>query len=223
MRIVEPSIEVYFHIPTQIPKEASDISDTIPPLHFLEKVGRLCYKSEDKITGTSATKFIQMLSERGHHAMLEHCMASVKFVCDRGVTHELVRHRLVSYAQESTRYCNYNKDKFGSQISAILPPFKHPDKSNPIWEETLKVIEDAYKRLIEIGEPPQFARAVLPISVKTEIWASANLREWTHIFKLRCAKAAHPQIRKLMLEALEIFAVEVPPMFAPLWEKFGEG
>ena len=223
MRIVEPSIEVYSHIPTQIPKETSEISETIPPLHFLEKVGRLCYKSEDKITSDSAGTFIRMLNERGHHAMLEHCMASVKFVCDRGVTHELVRHRLVSYAQESTRYCNYNKDKFGSQISAILPPFKHPERSNAVWEETVKVIEDAYKRLIEIGEPPQFARAVLPISVKTEIWASANLREWQHIFKLRCAKTAHPQIRKLMLEALEIFAREVPPMFASLWEKFGEG
>jgi thymidylate synthase ThyX len=140
--------------------------------------------------------------------------------CWSGNSHELVRHRLASFAMESTRYCNYAKDKFNNQISVIEPPFTK-EGSNRIWRETVQVIEDTYMRLTDNGEPPQLARAVLPISLKTEIWATANLREWQHIFNLRCAKAAHPQIRALMLEALEQFAVEIPPMFEPLWEKYG--
>jgi thymidylate synthase (FAD) len=224
MKVVMPSIAVYFHVPAQMVQD-EEREDTFwskepePPKLFLELVGRTCYKSEDNITGTSADKFIEMLNKRGHRAMLEHCVASVKFICDRGVTHELVRHRLASFAQESTRYCNYTKDKFGNQISAILPPFQN-EGSEQIWDETLRIIENAYQRLIENGEPPQLARSVLPISVKTEIWCTANLREWQHIFSLRCAKAAHPQIRALMLDALKLFAVEVPPMFRELWEKF---
>lgn len=221
MKIVEPSVEIYFHHPSLVTIEHGHTvtHDPILPEKFLERVGRTCYKSEDKITVDSAAKFIQMLDGRKHKAMLEHCYASVKFICDRGVTHELVRHRLVSYAQESTRYCNYTKDKFGNEISGIEPPFKHTG-SREIWEKTLLVIEDAYQRLIENGEPPQLARAVLPISVKTEIWASANLREWQHIFGLRCAEAAHPQIRALMGEALDIFRYVVPSMFVSLWKMY---
>jgi len=219
MKIVEPSVEVYFHYPSRVEIEDGHKVTSGPtlPEQFLERAGRTCYKSEDKITEDSAAKFIGMLNKRGHRAMLEHCFASVKFVCDRGVTHELVRHRLVSYAQESTRYCNYAKDKFGSEISAIEPPFKN-EGSQEIWQETLQVIEDAYQRLIKNGEPAQFARAVLPISVKTEIWASANLREWQHIFSLRCAEAAHPQIRALMHQVLDIFRLVVPTMFESLWQ-----
>lgn len=217
---VEPSVEVYFHYPNRGSLDAGE-PELFPLDTFLEQVGRTCYKSEDHITERSAPKFVEMLSKRGHGAMLEHCVASVKFICDRGVTHELVRHRLASFAQESTRYCNYSKDKFGSQISAIVPPFTKVG-SEQIWDETVRIIEDAYRRLIDNGEPPQLARSVLPISVKTEIWCTANLREWQHIFNMRCAPTAHPQIRELMLQTLEVFAVEVPPMFQELWVEFGE-
>ena len=220
MKIVKPKVEAWFHLPQQVDSEGITIGEPMHPELFLEQVGRLCYKSEDKITNGSATKFIRMLDNRGHHAMLEHCIASVKFICDRGVTHEMVRHRIASYAQESTRYCNYTKDKFGNQISAILPPFKHPKESDRVWNETLQVIEDAYARLIKIGEPAQLARAVLPISVKTEIWSTYNLRQWQYVFKMRCAKTAHPQIREVMLKALAIFKRVVPAMFTPLAEKF---
>ncbi|RLC88662.1 MAG: hypothetical protein DRJ03_01955 [Chloroflexi bacterium] len=120
----------------------------------------------------------------------------------------------------STRYCNYSKDKFSNQISVIEPPFLK-EESNQIWRETVQVIEDAYKRLISAGEPAQLARSVLPISLKTEIWTTANLREWQHIFTLRCAQAAHPQIRELMRKTLGVFRIVVPSMFEELAERFG--
>ena len=223
MKIVKPSVEVYFHYPSKVVVEHGVKVTSDPPVlltQFLEKVGRTCYKSEDKITKESANKFIKMLDERGHKAMLEHCFASVKFVWDRAIANELVRHRICSFSQESTRYCDYTKNKFGNEISAVEPPFKH-EGSFEIWEETLKVIEDAYRRLTENGEPAQLARSVLAISTKTEIWASANLREWQHIFNLRCAPAAHPQIRDAMFSTLDVFRRVVPVMFEPLWEKYG--
>jgi len=217
MKIVEPSIEVYFHYPSRVTIERDQkvTSDPILPEPFLERVGRTCYKSEDKITLDSAPKFVRMLSKRGHKAMLEHCFASVKFVCDRGASHEAVRHRIASFAQESTRYCNYTKSKFGNEISVIKPLFKK-EESFEIWQSTVKVIEDAYQRLIENGESPQLARSVLPISLKTELWFTANLREWQHVFTLRTSGAAHPQIRALMNEALDIFRYVVPSMFGDL-------
>lgn len=211
MKIIVPSVEVYFHYPHQAG------GGRIEPQVFLELAGRTCYKSEDKITAESAPKFIKMLKDRGHHAMLEHCFASVKFVCDRGVTHELVRHRLVSYAQESTRYCNYGKEKFGREIAVIEPPGLDAE-ARRCWQRACGCAEDEYKRLIDMGVSPQIARSVLPTCLKTEIWASANLREWMHIFKMRCAPDAHPQIRELMVQAKKIFAEAIPEMFAHVRE-----
>ena len=220
MNVVEPQVEIWFHLPQKVDGNGEFEGDPAHPEIFLEKAGRLCYKSEDKITPDSAAAFIHMLDRRGHRAMLEHCVASVKFICDRGVSHELVRHRIASYAQESTRYCSYNKDKFGNQIAVIEPPFVK-EGSNQIWRETVQVIEDAYMRLTDAGEAAQLARSVLPISLKTEIWATMNLREWQHVFGLRCATGAHPQIRALMLKTLDVFQVVVPSMFLELADRFG--
>lgn len=206
MKIVQPSIEVYFHHPHTLGGGMIDAKV------FLELVGRTCYKSENKITEGTAPMFIEMLKNRGHHAMLEHCTASVKFVCDRGVSHELVRHRLCAYAQESTRYCNYSKDKFDREISVIEPPGLSPE-ARRCWQRACGCAEDEYMRLIDMGVAPQIARSVLPTCLKTEIWCTANLREWMHIFKLRCAPEAHPQIRELMLQAQAIFAKEIPELF----------
>lgn len=203
LKIVQPEVEVFFHYP----------HEQIPIEQFLECVGRTCYKSEDKITKGSAKKFISMLYERGHHAMLEHCVASCKFVCDRGVSHELVRHRLASFAQESTRYCNYGKDKFGNEISVIEPPGLDSIQKD-IWKTSCLEAERCYLNLIKLGTPAQIARSVLPTCLKTEIWTTTNLREWMHIFKLRCSNKAHPQIRELMLQAQEIFAKKIPSMFS---------
>ncbi len=219
MRVITPGIDVWFHMPQHITEAATN--NTVDPTVFLEQAGRLCYKSEDKITNDSAAAFVKMLTKRGHGAMLEHCVASVKFICDRGVTHEMVRHRLASFAQESTRYCSYNKDKFDNQIAVVEPPFLQ-EGSRKIWEEAVKKAEACYMGLIKAGEPPQLARSVLPISLKTEIWMTCNLREWQHVFSLRCAKAAHPQIRDLMLKTLAVFRRVVPAMFeqqAALFDK----
>jgi len=208
MKIVKPSAEVFFHVPWDAHTDSS-----LEPKRFLEVVGRTCYKSEDRMTGDSASKFIRMLRDRGHHAMLEHCFASVKFVCDRGVSHELVRHRLASHAQESTRYCNYGKDKFGAEISVIEPPGLN-EEQRLHWLRAVEVAEKAYLGMLESGCPPQIARSVLPTCLKTEVWASANLREWMHIFKLRCSSAAHPQIREVMDTAQKFFTHKVPELFA---------
>jgi thymidylate synthase (FAD) len=229
MHIVKPGVEVVFHYPL-LPENCGrtgahgEIEDAWFPAHhveqFLEKAGRTCYKSEDHITEDSSHKFIKMLNDRGHKAMLEHCFASCKFVCDRGVTHELVRHRIASYAQESTRYCNYSKDKFDNQISVIKPPGLDTEDKEQYWKSGCLAVEHMYMKLIEADVPPQIARSVLPTCLKTEIWCSTNLREWQHIFSLRCAPTAHPQIREVMLMALEKFKDEVPTMFDELWNKY---
>jgi thymidylate synthase (FAD) len=209
MIIVKPSVEVYFHMPEMnwagVPNEKK----------FLEKAGRTCYKSEDKITEDSAGKFIKMLNDRGHLAMLEHCVASVKFVCDRGVSHELVRHRLCSFAQESTRYCNYSKDKFNNQISVIEPPGLDINQTS-MWRDAVSVAEKMYMSLLETGVQPQIARSVLPTCLKTEIWCTANLREWQHIFKLRTSVKAHPQMKELMDQVLVVFKQRIPEMYSEL-------
>jgi len=198
------------------------------PLELIELAGRTCYKSEDKITPDSAAKFVDKLLKSGHHSVIEHPVASVKFITDRGVTHELVRHRLASYSQESTRYCNYASD----HITYIVPvwieaiftdeeiieaiPESYSKSSTALWLRSMLYAEQYYKALIQNGWRPEQARAVLPNSLKTEIVMTANLREWRHVFKLRCSKAAHPQIRELMLDCLEGFQKEIPVLFDDL-------
>lgn len=188
---------------------------TLEPVRAIERAGRVCYKSEEKITDVSADKFIGMLISKGHEAMIEHAVASLLFICDRGVTHEFVRHRLVSYAQESTRYCNYAKDKFGKEISVIKPPGLSIEQEG-VWEFACRTAESRYLDLISSGVSPQIARSVLPNCLKTEIVATANFREWRHILKLRRSLAAHPQIREIMELALGILKKEASAVFGDL-------
>ena len=191
------------------------------PLETIEAAGRTCYKSEDKITEGSAEKFVRMIIKRGHLSVIEHAYMSVRFICDRGVTHEIVRHRLAAYSQESTRYCNYSKDKFSNNISVIDPCFWANRKIRGhkdfdcyfIWLELMKLAEEYYLRLLSAGASPQEARSVLPNSLKTEIVMTANLREWLHVFSLRTSKAAHPQMRELMIPLLEEMKTLVPVIF----------
>ena len=195
-------------------------------LKQIEKVGRTCYESEDKITEESAVKFVKGLVSRGHEAMIEHSIVTVRFTCDRGVSHEIVRHRLASFGQESTRYCNYSTDKFGSGInvidiaSGISLDSKMKDLSQEaitiILQEWLNAIEDAekhYLKMIELGATPQIARSVLPNSTKTEIVVSMNLREWRHFFKLRADTPAHPQMREIAIPLLKEFKRLIPVVF----------
>lgn len=199
-RFIEPSIEVQFYKLDKFPTVEQAIEDA----------ARTCYKSKDNVTSESAGKMVRSLLKRGHHAMLEFGYARATLVCNRGVTHELVRHRLCSFAQESTRYVDYSKEAGG--IEFVVPPELNGDALE-VWKRAMENAEQAYNVLRVNGIPAQIARGVLPIDVKTDIVVSANLREWMHIFKLRCDKAAHPHIRRLMLQALEEFTTKVPSMF----------
>ena len=200
----------------------------IKELQHIEKIGRVCYKSEDRITedGESAKKFVGMLIRNGHEAMIEHSSLSVRFTVDRGVSHELVRHRIASFAQESTRYCNYANNKFGGECTYIdITPGMYLDTKmknmsgeeiNAVYDEWVLAMEDAekhYMRMLELGATPQIARSVLPNSTKTEITITANYREWRNFFKLRVPKTAHPQMREVTIELLKELKTRIPVIF----------
>jgi len=202
MKIIEPAFEFM------------NIIDGKQILEFIEKAGRVCYKSEDMITPNSSKEFIQKILQSGHESVIEHEKITVKIICDRGVSHEIVRHRIASYSQESTRYCNYSKDKFGNELTLIRPFFwnKAPEKY-AIWQDTMQTIENNYNKLISMGAQPEEARSILPNSLKTEIVVTMNLREWRHFFKLRTSERAHPQMREITIPMLKRFREEVPIIF----------
>lgn len=186
-------------------------------LKELEKIGRVCYKSEEKITSQSAENFIEKIIKSGHESVIEHKSITVRIICDRGISHEIVRHRIASYSQESTRYCNYSKSKFGSEVTFIKPFFwSEDDEKYKVWKEAMQSVENAYLRLISLGSTPQEARSVLPNSLKTEIIMTMNLREWRHFFRLRTSAAAHPQMRELCLPLLLEFQRLIPVVFNDL-------
>lgn len=183
-------------------------------LKAIEQAGRVCYKSEDKITESSAEKFVANIIKRGHEAVIEHQSITVKFVVDRGVSHEIVRHRVASYCQESTRYCNYSKDGFGNEITVIEPCFlQRGTEKFSLWRSACECSEETYFLLLNEGATPQEARSVLPNSLKTELFMTANLREWRHFFKLRCSPAAHPQMREVAIPLLREFQKQIPVIF----------
>ena len=231
MKIVEPKYEIL-----------TDISEGgIKELQQIERVARICYKSEDKITpdGESAKKLVGFLVKQGHEAMLEHSQLSVLFTCDRGIANELVRHRIASFAQESTRYCNYAGEKFGGELSFIRPhyipcePKEKAIKTASSSEELKKLetdyqihnawfwacddAEKSYKTLMANGMRPEQARCVLPLCLKTEIVVTANYREWRNIFKLRTPVAAHPQMRELMCPLLLDVQKKIPVVFDDIY------
>ena len=209
MIIVNPTIEI--------------LTDTSyeTMLRKIERIGRVCYKSEDKIAEDSAEKFIRGIIKRGHESVIEHESISVRVVCDRGVTHEIVRHRIASYSQESTRYCNYTADKFSNQISCIdLATGFHYDMNDAadrkkweIWQSAMESAEKHYFALIEAGAKPEEARSVLPNSLKTEIVMTMDLREWRHFLRLRGGKAAHPQMQQVVAMIHAAFAKNYPVFF----------
>lgn len=205
MKIIKPSFEI-LNPPTQ-----TEI------LELLEIAIRTCYRSEDKIKAGSAADIVKMIMKSGHDSAIEHFSISVKIACDRGVTHELVRHRLCSFSQSSTRYCNYSKDKFGNEITVIEPCFWAPGSLlYEAWQMHMKAAERAYLDLIRCGASAQEARSVLPNGLKTDIITTANIREWRHIFKLRSSavnKASHPQMMEIMDMILAEFVERWPVLF----------
>ncbi len=205
MKVIDPTVVV------SLQSEPQFIMKTI------EEAGRTCYKSEDRINENSYVAFIERLVRRGHEAMLEHGYATAHFRIDRGVSHELVRHRLASYAQESTRYCNY-KDK---DIEFVRPSYLN-ESSYELWTNAMLTAEEAYNQMIKNGCTPQQARAVLPNALATTIVVTANLREWRTIFKLRCAKDAHPDMRYIMLRLLSDMYKLFPPVFEDIYQLYKE-
>lgn len=218
MKLIRP----YYEILSEI--------DSDKTLKAIEIAGRTCYKSEDKITSGSAKEFVKKIIKSGHESVIEHQILSVRFVCDRGVSHELVRHRLASFSQESTRYVNYSKGEFGKELTFIIPNWIDDEQielvqklneynftkvlnSTKFWYFTISECSKNYLQLLKEGWTPQQARSVLPNSLKTEIVITANLREWRTIFKQRTSKAAHPQMRELMCPLLDELKEKLPVIF----------
>lgn len=220
MKIIEAGYEIH------------KLSSWEDMMKHIEAIGRTCYKSNDLITADSHLKFIRGLIDRGHNAMIEHVGFSVCFTVDRGVSHEAVRHRLASFAQESTRYCNYEKEKFGGQIKyiSVVDTFKeHPvmQKLSPEavgqiigeWYEACADAECHYKNMIQLGCPAELARTVLNHSTATTLWVTMNIREWRHFFSLRACDAtgkAHPQIKEVAVPLLKQLREECPTFFGDL-------
>ena len=200
VRIIGPSFEI-------------EPVDGVALLKKIEAAGRTCYKSEGKVTDISYIPFIVKLIQSGHESVLEHEKVTIRLICDRGVTHEIVRHRIASYSQESTRYCNYMKDQFGGEITVIDPSLFMTGDQLSWWRHAVEVAEAMYEKLIKSGLSPQIARGVLPNSLKTEIVITYNLREWRHFFRLRTSERAHPQMREITIPLLRRFKELIPIVF----------
>lgn len=205
MKIIEPSVELINPVPYEV------------ALNTIELAGRTCYQSEDKMTKGSAEDFIRRIIQRGHESVLEHVSVTARFICDRGVSHEIVRHRIGAYSQESTRYCNYSKGKFGSEITVIQPCFWDENAElRRIWKTSCELSEDDYFSLLRRDATPQEARSVLPNSLKTSLIVTYDLREWRHFLRLRCDSAAHPQMRQVADMARKLLTERYPVFFEDL-------
>ncbi len=202
--------------------------DTI--LDIIEIAGRTCYKSEHNMSDTSKYKFVKNIYNSGHHSVLEHVSVTARFICSRGVSHELVRHRIAAYSQESTRYCNYAATKFNNQITVIYPFWAlnllkygvnlKEDPKYAVWEKACMQSEAAYFEMLDLGASAQEARGVLPTDLKTDIVMTANLREWLHFFELRCDSAAHPDMQYVAKMLLEQFHKNIPVLFDQLYDTY---
>ncbi len=212
MKIIKPEIEII------------DMADYETVLKKIERIGRVCYKSEGNISDDSAERFIKGILTRQHESVVEHENITVKITCDRGVTHEIVRHRIASYSQESTRYCNYAGDKFGNEITVIdiasgfsYDMNKENDvKKYEVWKKAMDNAEQSYFELLDLGALPQEARSVLPNSLKTEIVMTMNIRSWRNFFRLRADSHAHPQMREVANLLLDEMSKKMPVFFEDL-------
>jgi thymidylate synthase (FAD) len=230
MKLVKPQYEILSEI------------DGDKMLKFLERIGRVCYKSEDKIAEDSAANFIRRIVASGHESVIEHEKVTVLLTMDRIGSQSVTRHRIASFSQESTRFCNYSKEKFGGHVQFIIPGWldfaeevwdlkriqfykmhhttrtsnQDIDVQHSTWLLSMWDAEQSYYQLLKTGWTPEEARAVLPFSLKTEIVVTANLREWRTIFKQRTSKKAHKQLRELMVPLLAEFQQRIPVIFDDL-------
>lgn len=205
MQIIKPLAQLMLHM------QPSEILDGI------EEIARVCYKSQISIHEDAQNRFIKKIINSGHESVLEHISFSVKFIVDRGVSHEIVRHRIASYTQESTRYCNYSKDKFGNEITVIKPCFfEEGSVDYESWKYACKTAEQVYMLMIDSGVKPEEARCVLPNSLKTELVMTANVREWRHFLKLRAKGISgkpHPQMLEVTSQLLDDLHKTIPILF----------
>lgn len=191
------------------------VMDTELVLRKLERCGRVCYKSEDKFGEDSGKGMLKTLIAKNHESVLEHEKVTLLFIIDRGVSHELVRHRMASYSQESTRYCNYSKEKFGREIT-VIDPFFYEGEKRKVWQATMELVEENYFKLLDLGSSPQEARSLLPNSLKTEIAVTMNFRSLRNFLELRCSPSAHPQIKEVAIPLLLYMKKRLPPLFADI-------
>lgn len=202
VKIVSPDVEVI------TPLDGDYI------LKHLERCARNCYKSEDKITADSAKVMIKKLLEMGHEAMIEHFSITVKITTDVGAYKDLTRHRHASFAIESTRFCNYSKGKYGNELSLMKPSnMEEGSEIYNIWLKAMNDVEQHYLNMAAHGASADQLRMLLPHSTKADVFMTANIREWRHIFKLRCAPATHPSVREVMLKLLKQFRTNIPVLF----------
>lgn len=201
MKIVAQKFEILTEISPNAEKE----------LGLIERAGRTCYKSEAKDRDTTE-RFIRGIIKRGHESVLEHSLLTVKFITSRSVSHQLVRHRLAAFSQESQRYCNYSKERFGNEVQFVDPVSMAVDEFQA-WKNSCALDEKEYLRLIQKGVAPEIARAVLPNCTKTEIVMSANYREWRHVLKERTSERADPNMRSLMSSLLRELQERIPVIF----------
>lgn len=201
MKIIEPKIEVENVNYNQIMKN-------------LERACRTCYRSEDKVTEESYKTLLKNCVNRGHESILEHEKVTIRMVCDIGVYKDLTRHRHASFSIESTRYCNYGKDKFENQIKYIKPVnIEEGTELYAEWKKSLEEIEKHYIKMVELGATPDQMRMILPHSTAALVTMTANIREWKHILSLRCTKHAHPAVEQVMIPLLLKFKEEMPEIF----------
>lgn len=205
MRVIEPSFKI--------------LSFDDDAIERISRAARICYQTEPK---NDELFFISRLIKTGHHTPLEMASAAVEITCDRGVSHELVRHRHASFNQSSTRYCNFSKDKFANEITIIRPFFWDKNSHEySLWARAMDECERIYLTLIEgYKATPEQARSVLPNSLKTDIIINCNFREWRHIFNLRCSKQSHPQMVQIMRPLLKEFYTRSPVIFEDIYLKY---
>lgn len=204
MKIIEPSIEVQNFNGEQIMKN-------------IEQACRTCYRSEDKISNESYKTLLKNCITRGHESVMEHEKITVRMVCDIGVYKDLTRHRIASFSIESTRYCNYGKDKFDNEIKFIKPCNIDEDSDlYAFWKHTMERIEMNYLHMAEHGATPDQMRMILPHSTAAEVCMTANIREWRHILDLRTKKMTHPSIRQILIPLLLLFKTEMPELFGDI-------
>ena len=200
MKIIKPEL----HIP---------VYDGIKIMKNIEKACRTCYRSEDKITDDSYKKLISNCITRGHESVLEHEKITIRMVCDIGVYKDLTRHRFGSFSIESTRYCSYDKDKYGNEIAFMNPIYIEDKNMYEIWKKTMQEIENGYIKMKELGATTDMCRELLPHSTAAEYTMTANIREWKHILSLRTTNHVHPSIRQVLIPLLKYFKEEMPEIF----------